>query len=102
MKIFSIIINGKYSSILIKQMSCDTSVDCLENVPFPPPCSVDDVDPTTAGVTDPPNFPLDPLTPSEQCQAVALTAADSRFPSDDPRTLWDRVELLQPTKAEVL
>ncbi len=62
--------------------------------------------PIVLPVTEPPVFPLDPLTPLEQCQAVTLVSSDPRFPGNtvnpDIRTLFDRVELLQPNKSDVI
>jgi primary-amine oxidase len=84
-------------------MSCATPADCPQNVPYPPQCPSQ-----ISGLVPPfpinptPSQPLDPLTPGEMCRAMQLAAADSRFPKDDPRTLYDRVELQQPPKAEVL
>ena len=59
---------------------------------------------TPIPVNDPPTFPLDPLTPTEQCLAVFLTQfyIQATYESPDPKLLFDRVELKLPPKEQVL
>lgn len=73
---------------------------------FPPTCDVCGAlsTPLVIPVTLTPAFPLDPLTPAEQCLAVQVVTnyITGLYPTPDPELMFDRVELKQPPKKDVL